>query len=166
MKLLVIIFTLFMTWGSGNEPEVGLLRGLFYKSAGDKTAALKFSQVVAHIDQNSAPLLICYKGVAEMMQAKHGFNPFNKLARFNSGKMLIEQSIGKDPENLELRFLRLSIQSNLPAFLGYRSEIEVDKTKLITGVDQLKDIELKDKILSFLLASKYCTDAELKRLKL
>ena len=162
MKLLFIISTLFMTLGVRNEPELSMLRGLFYKSAEDKTAASKFFLLVANVNRNSTPLLICYKGVAEMMQAKHGFNPFNKLARFNSGRMLIEQSICKDPDNLELRFLRLSIQSNLPSFLGYKSKIEADKNKLITGLDQLKDIELKEKIVNYLLASKYCTEAELK----
>ncbi|MFP5081811.1 hypothetical protein [Pedobacter sp. JCM 36344] len=164
MNKFLFITTILMGMISKNEPKVEVVRSLFYEAASNKSAAEKFSRALSEVDNNSSPVLLCYKGVAEMILAKHVFNPFNKLEKFRNGKILIEESIVRDPEDLELRFLRFSIQSNLPGFLGYDEEIFIDKTKLINGYSTIKDTELKSRILSYLSDSKYCSIIELKKL--
>lgn len=165
MNLLLLIPMLMMTFFRSEEPDAAELRMLFYRSPVDREASDKLSRVLVDVDEHSSPLLLCYKGVAEMMQAKHVFNPFNKLARFNRGRTLIEEAVSRDPGNLEQRFLRFAIQSNLPGFLGYKDELQEDKIMLLNGVSEVIDLVLKDKIIDYLMASKYCTAAELKRLK-
>ena len=165
MKLLVLISMFALASFNFDEPQAEELRILFYKSADDKNAAEKFSRVLKNIDVSSSPLLVCHKGVAEMMQAKHTFNPFNKLARFYKGRSLIEQSIKLYPVNLEQRFLRFSIQSNLPGFLGYNNEIETDKMILLNGLDDLKDQKLKERIVTYMIGSAKLTTTELKKLR-
>ncbi len=53
-------------------------------------------------------------------------SPISKLNTFKEGKKNIEQAIKKEPENVELRFIRLSVQKNAPSFLGYKSNINED----------------------------------------
>jgi len=48
------------------------------------------------------------------------------LKTFNSGKQNIDAALGLDPENVEIRFIRLSVQKNAPSFLGYNSNIKED----------------------------------------
>lgn len=54
------------------------------------------------------------------------FNPISKLKTFNEGKKNLESAIKKEPYNPEIRFIRLSIQKNIPSFLGYKENIEND----------------------------------------
>lgn len=165
MKLIVLITLSVLNFFNNNEPKVVELRGLFYKASESKASALQLSKILDGVDDKSAPILLCYKGVADMMEAKHLFNPIYKLSRFNAGKAKIEEAIRRDPDDLEMRFLRFSIQNNLPGFLGYKEQIDQDKAKLLTELDQLRDDVLKKNIVNYLMVSGKCTDLEMKRLK-
>ena len=165
MNLILLITSIIMNFSAINEPDVSQLRDLFYKAAINKNSSRKLAKILDHVDDKSTPILVCYKGVADMIQAKHVLNPISKLSMFNSGKTLIEEAIKRDPDDLEMRFLRFSIQSNLPGFLGYKEELFADKAKLVNEVGTLEDEELKRSIVAYLFSSKYCTELEIKKLK-
>jgi hypothetical protein len=80
-------------------------------------------------------------------------------------KNSIKKAIARDPLNLEMRFIRYSIQSNLPAFLGYRDELDTDKQFLLDKTRYSKDLELKEMILNYLSALPVIKQDELKKLK-
>lgn len=96
-----------------------------------------------------------YLGGLQAIWANHANNPVSKLSTFNQGKERIELAIKQDPQNPELRFIRLSIQQNAPFFLGYRSKIEEDRatieaykqnitsTLVKQNIDQLKKSNTK-----------------------
>ena len=74
----------------------------------------------------------------------------------------MEEAVKKQPDNLEIRFLRLAIQTNLPTFLNYSDNIIEDKKYLLANVQTIKNKNLKQDILKYLLASKYCLAEEKK----
>src|SRR5690606_30883120 len=76
--------------------------------------------------KNNSATHLAYLGALQAILAKHVFNPISKLNTFKEGKKNIEQAIKIEPDNAELRFIRLSIQKNAPSFLGYRSRINED----------------------------------------
>jgi hypothetical protein len=84
-----------------------------------------------------------YLGAYQAIWANHTINPFSKINTFNSGKKNIEQAIKVDPNNIELRYLRLSIQKNCPAFLGYTKNIEEDISFIRKHADSITDESLK-----------------------
>ena len=155
---------LFAMKSYSTEPEIEAVKILFEASPNSRSAADRLSTMLATIDQNSAPLLICYKGAAEMMQAKYKFNPINKFHKFRTGKKLIEEAVKKESDNIEIRFLRFAIQTNLPAFLNYNDHIQSDKKFLLNNLQKTKDKRLKQNILNYLLASKHCSATEKKGL--
>lgn len=101
-----------------------------------------------------------YQGAVKMLLAKFAFMPSTKYSLFTNGKVLLEKAVLASPSDLELRYLRLSIQQNAPAFLGYKSDIETDKQLLLRGVSDLKDSDLKVLIKSYLISSCNLTEAE------
>lgn len=115
--------------------------------------------------ETAAPVLICYKGANEMIQAKYTLNPISKLEKFNKGKELIKKAFSRDTLNLEMRFIRYSIQSNLPAFLGYHDDLGKDKQFLLDNTINTKDLELKEMIFNYLSALSVIKPDELKQLK-
>ncbi|MDO6492668.1 MAG: hypothetical protein ABJD66_00765 [Cellulophaga sp.] len=66
-----------------------------------------------------------------MKKAEFTIWPFKKLAYFNEGKKELESYIKKYPNDLEARYVRYLVQSNIPSFLGYNTRIAADK-KFIT----------------------------------
>jgi hypothetical protein len=159
-----LIMMLFVTKTYSAKLEIEELKTLFEAAAYSKASADRFLKLLSTVDHSSTPILICYKGVAEMMQAKYGFNPISKLRRFKKGKTLIDEAVKKQPDNLEIRFLRLAIQTNLPAFLNYSDNIIEDEKYLLANIQTIKNKNLKQDILKYLLASKHCSAEEKKEL--
>lgn len=139
------------------------LRDLYAKAASSKQANQKLVELLNNEKENQ-PLLIGYRGASVMIEANHVFNPITKLSRFKKGKELIEQAIQKDPNNVELKFVRLTIQTNLPSFLGYSSSIVNDKQFVIKSLATTKDVDLRSRIVDYLYTSRICTAEELKKI--
>lgn len=143
-----------------NLNDIIELRKLYYKSFNDKKSSEQFFDVMKEMKDTSDPLLMAFKGMSYMMQAKHSFNPYTKLARFNKGKSLLDNAIRKSPQNVEARFMRFCVQTNAPAFLGYKDNIHSDKAIVINGWKKLTDKDLKEKIKIFMIKSSYVNDNE------
>ena len=61
-----------------------------------------------------------------------------------------QELINADYNNIELRFLRLTIQDNVPAFLGYNQNIKEDKDFLYNQLNNITDKDLRKRIISYL----------------
>ncbi len=115
----------------------------------------KAADFLAEISATKNNTLIGYKGALTMIMAKHTINPFKKLDCFNTGKLLLEQALKKEPNNVELRYLRFSIQCNTPSFLDYYGQKQTDKLFLLKQTKAMKDADLKNRIVQFMLQ---CTE--------
>ncbi|MEJ2881215.1 hypothetical protein [Pedobacter sp. GR22-6] len=165
MKVLLSLLICFINlYVYSDEAKVQDLRKLFYAAENSRTAYQKLAASVAGIDTKSAPILVCYKGVTEMMAAKYTLNPFSKMSSFRKGKSLLEKAVKQDPEHPEIRFLRFSVQTNLPGFLGYDEHIQEDKQALLKQLPNIEDKDLKNKVIQYLSSSKYCSEEEKKNI--
>lgn len=166
MKLLMFLSLFFYTnLKPFAEPKLTALRTLYFSAAEDKASADKLLALLSSTGEKSIPVLICYKGIAEMMQAKHGISPIAKWKRFKRGKVWMENAVAKSPEDVEIRFLRFSVQTNLPAFLGYSAHIIEDKNFLMRKLNAIEDLDLKQRAVKFLSSSKYCSEEERRQIK-
>lgn len=68
-----------------------------------------------------------YLGGFQTILAKHAFNPLKKLESFNNGRQTIEAAVQKEPFDVEVRCIRLSVQNNAPSILGYTGNIKEDR---------------------------------------
>ncbi len=105
----------------------------------------------------SKPIELAYVGATEALKAKHTRNPLRKLQFVRQALVILNQALQLQTDNLEIRFLRLSIQHHLPAFLKNQHLIEEDKSILLQNIDKgIQDQELSITIGNFLLASGLC----------
>lgn len=114
---------------------------------------LRLHQEFQSADISQSILLQGYKGGVLMGMARHHINPFKKMSFFGDGKKLIEGAISLEPENLELRFLRLTIQTNLPEFLGYSESKGIDKAFVLAGLEKVDNDMLKKRMHNFISAA-------------
>ncbi len=146
----IVLFALFWSSVSFAAPTIPELRALYYRAAEDKPAAKQLYEHLKDITPVSPPLLVCYKGVSIMMLANHTINPYRKYNYFKKGKELVESSLASEPGNLEARFIRYCIQTNIPSFLGYSNEVKGDKEYLLNNWNKTPDNDLKEKIKQYL----------------
>ena len=102
-----------------------------------------------------------YHAAYHMFMAKHTGNPFKKMNYFKNGKNMLESQIKSDPNNIELRFIRLCIQYYIPDYLGYNKDVETDKIFLKNNLYKLKDDTAKDIIYKYLKGAKMYSESEL-----
>jgi hypothetical protein len=162
----ILFLTLFAVCFHPNvEPTLRELRSCYRQAVTQKSAAEKFDQLLATVDTGAAPVLLGYKGACEMIQAKYALNPIAKLFKFRKGKSLLELAVSRDTLNLETRFLRFSIQSNIPALLNYKDEMIKDKCFLMNHAGSSKDQELKEMILNYFVVTNTLTEVKIKKIK-
>ncbi len=92
------------------------------------------------------PIILAYYGGVIALKGKHAFWPFDKLNYLNTSMDILELAINKDPDNLEIRFLRFSILDNIPGILGYSEEREEDKNKIVQLLCEKNYAQLKESI--------------------
>lgn len=120
----------------------------FNKGVKDETLCKRYLKILQ--TNAKSPLEKGYEAAFHMFMAKHTSNPFKKMGYFKDGKKLLESQVKLDPNNIELRFIRLSIQYHIPDFLGYKENIKEDKEYLVANLHKLKDDKTKDIIYNYL----------------
>lgn len=164
MKTLLILYTFI---GNISMNTLSEIRKDFMASADDKAFACRLQQLTDAQDFQHDPLMEGYKGVSLIMDCKYENNPFSKLADFRTGKKYIEEAIDAQPGNAELHFLRYTVQTNAPSWLGYHGNMAADKAVLMSylAVKDNKDPELYHMISDYMLQSGYCSHEEIMKIK-
>lgn len=67
-----------------------------------------------------------FVAAAGLMSAGLPWNPITAWGLFNDWQPELEASIAEAPDDPDLRFLRLGVQLNVPAIVGYSGEIDGD----------------------------------------
>ncbi|WP_345954753.1 hypothetical protein [Mucilaginibacter sp. PAMB04168] len=110
---------------------------------------------------NKSPILTCYFGVVQALKAKHAWNPYFKVKHLNDSEKTLQQAVSREPDNMEIRFMRFSIEHNVPGFLGYGKHLTDDRNEMIKQLERkyyaTADHEVVVTIIKFLLDSKRCT---------
>ncbi|WP_354580209.1 hypothetical protein [Hymenobacter sp. UYP22] len=136
MKLTQFLFLfLFLTFTTlvsteANPYAVHQLRRHYQQAAASKEAGEKFHKLMASYDKQDA-VVLAYKAAAEAIRARDA-SMFNKLTYVQQAGKLFDQAMKLDGNNAEIRFLRLSVESNLPSFLGMSPHVEEDRQFLVS----------------------------------
>ena len=164
------IFSLFILIFSFNAmaavPDLKKIREDYIASINDSEKAEVLCSQLQAI-KNPDALIMAYLGSAQAIKAKHAWNPVNKMSFLKQGFNTINQAVAKDPNQLEVRFLRFSLQFYVPTFLGYSKNIDSDKDKIITLLQNQKNTNLNvDKkiikdMVNFMIDSKKCDAQEI-----
>jgi hypothetical protein len=161
-RLILLIIVLFSQDIYANElPQI---RKDFYLAIKNGTASEKFYNGLK-AKKSSDPTIMAYFGTSQAIRAKHAFNPYNKITYLKSGIKTLEKAVGKSPENLEIRFLRFSLEHYIPSFLGFSKHLETDRKKIVELARQKKfgsmDMPLLLNLVNFMKETKRCSPAEI-----
>ena len=158
----LLVLASLQSFGFSETDNLVEVRKLFYLASENSSESDDFLNKMLLAKDDSLGVYKGYLAMAYMLQAKHAWNPYNKLRFFHKGRDLLEAQIKNHSTSIELKFLRYCIQSNAPFFLGYSSEVESDKNYIvehyITGLDD----DLKWRVKQYFIDSKDLTKEEKK----
>src|SRR5688500_3244701 len=133
------------------QTDLPVVRRRFAQAVNNETMLRSFAE---DLKGERMPEVAGYRAVAQMMMAKSVFSPVAKLRYFTSGRDLLEAAISSHPRSSELRLLRLSVQREVPAILGYSHNIDDDIAFLRANFDSLKDRAVQGLIADYFSGNK------------
>ena len=101
--------------------------------------------------QKDAGVLFAYKAAAKALQAKDSWIPHKKWTYIKEAMVMFREAIETEPENIEMRFLRFTVQHNTPEFLDLSDELDEDLECIRTQIHRFADFKLEDKHIAFML---------------
>jgi hypothetical protein len=145
-----------------------ILRRHYEQAAADKAAGEKFYELLRGYNEQDA-LVLGYKAASEAIRARDA-SMLNKMTYVQQAAHTFEQAVSKDPANAEVRFLRFSVESNLPAFLGLSTHVEEDKDFLLKAALRHPQSGLDDEafntVRGFLVGRGHVSEEEARQLAL
>lgn len=120
---------------------------------------------IMELKNDNSPESKAYIAAMIFMKSRFVKFPFTKMKYFKEGKNLLDETILKNPENIEIRYIRFLMQKEIPSFLGYDKNINEDFEVILNGVTISRlNLDLKLKILHNMLQVKDITVMEENRL--
>lgn len=130
----------------------------------DCSKAENVYQLFTQVDQPTAKML-AYKGALEAIMTKTTRNVFKKLSYLNDSENTFEKAISMAPNDLEVRFMRLAVEHEIPRFLGMSDHIEEDIEFIVKNLSIFKPNDLpysvRREIIGFAKQSGYFTNSEI-----
>lgn len=164
MKMIATAFCVCISLCCVAQEVLQEVRNLYSAAGRVQDSATKMFKLLRPVDSHSSPILQCYKGAVIMVGAKYSINPFRKFSAFSNGKKQVEKAIQRDSNNVEMHYIRFTLQTNLPSFLGYHDNINNDKEYIISQYRFIQDATLRSIIAAYFRVCSYCTGNDIKRL--
>lgn len=108
------------------------VRETYFLAVDSETAT---NQLLKMCEDKNSPEYLAYRGTAFTLKASFSYNPLKKLDYFEKGKQLIEKAVNKRPQNVEIRFLRFTVQKGAPKMLGYYRDKNKDRKFLEENIE-------------------------------
>ncbi|AXB55974.1 hypothetical protein [Flavobacterium fluviale] len=150
MKLLL---TLLLWVNFAGTPDLASIRKMYTDVAKSENNAKDFVEKLSTVSNSDEKILVAYKAASILLDSKFEKKLGSKIDRFKEGAKLLESVIASDPNNIEIRMIRLSIQENVPGITGYKKNIKEDK-KYIAAHYAEQNASLKEYLKDFVLQSK------------
>ena len=157
MKLSIFIISLFVTVVNFDIEEI---RALYKQTDGSKENTIVLFNKLQSISEKDGNVLLAYKGASIAMKGRFEKGAKQKTTIFKEGISLVEAALLKEPKNMEIRFIRLSIQQNSPKVLKYKKNIDEDKDFVLSNYESIKTNTLRNYIRDYILNSNNFTDEE------
>ncbi len=169
MKKILILFIVCMNMISVTEAHsIEDIRKHYKLAIYDAAVANKLSKKLKNIQDEDA-LLLAYKASVEALKAKHAWSPYTKLQQMKAFEKLMNEAVQRKSEDLEIRFLRYSIQSNTPVFLGFSVNMNEDKQKIVELFLKKKfnthDKDLIQEVYDFMMSTNALTLKEQQKME-
>ncbi|MBD3583847.1 hypothetical protein [Flavobacterium selenitireducens] len=162
MKLLVLLLSFVLPMAALNLSQV---RQAYIAAAKSEAGAKKFASLLEPVtkDDNNK-VLVAYKGCSLTLKSKHSNYLPDKISFMKEGAAYLDHAAQSDPQNIEIRMIRLSVQENVPFIVNYRDNIDEDKAMILSRYSNAPK-EVKSHVGNYVRMSESFTKEEKAKIK-
>ena len=165
LRIFVFLFIILLHPAFVDAQDIIPVRNMFYRAVKSSKTSDSLFQKLSTVNDSTPAVWQGYKAMSHFMISYHSYNPYTKFSHFLEGKKILEKAITKDPNNIELRFLRLTSQLNTPSFLGYQGNIAEDKASILNKAKNMNDLDLFHRMYEYSVSAKKLSAEEKKKLQ-
>ena len=140
--------------------DISELRITYPKASSNVEIANELYDQLSSISLSDHPKLIAYKGGVLSLKAKNSKTIKDKKMYFQESVQFLEAAVKNAPKDIEIRYVRLTVQEHAPKILKYNKNIDEDKSFILEYYGTIKDTQLKACILSYVKNSSLFSDEE------
>ena len=152
-------FAFILLFGFSKSPSIAEIRKLYMTASSSETNAKEFVFKLKDVTKEDNKTLVAYKGASLVIVSKLEKKVSDKSKKFKEGASLIEYAVNMEPDNYEIRLVRLSVQENVPKVVNYSGNKKEDKKFILNNYNEQTGA-LKVYAGDFIKASKSFTVAE------
>ncbi|RTY93938.1 hypothetical protein [Flavobacterium sp. GT3R68] len=160
MKLL---FSIIISISSLLIQDLPDIREDYFLASKSKENTEKFYLLMSKCEKETG-VFQAYKGAAIALKSRYATDAKTKKKLFIEGVKGVELALKNNPNNAEIRLIRLSIQEHTPKILKYKAQINEDKKILLDSFEQ-QTPALKAYIKKYAHQSKVFSEQEKQALK-
>ncbi|QQX77879.1 MULTISPECIES: hypothetical protein [Aequorivita] len=146
---------------AANSQDLKEIRLLYPQAVESAEITSKLDGMLTGVNASDKTVSKAYKGAVLTLKAKFSKKKSEKKDFFKEGVSLIEDAVKADPSNIEIRYIRMSVQENSPKFLGYHKNIEEDKMFISKNFATINSKELKKIVKDFVMESENFSEKEI-----
>ena len=135
------------------QSDISSIRKAFKAAIYSREETTKLLDELKYITEDE-PLKFAYKGATHALFAHYQVNPYSKLESVKKGSAMLDDAVIVASGNIEIRYLRYSIEKNLPSFLPYRKHIAQDETRILNALLEKKDAlepHVRSEVIQYML---------------
>jgi hypothetical protein len=137
-------------------------RKTYADASRQQTKVKVLENLIAKAPEENA-VVLAYKACVQALKGNYAFLPAMKLAYFWEANAYFEKALTLEPDNLEIIFLRFTVECGVPLLMSYALHLQEDRKKIISLLPKSNlDEEFKQAIIEYLLDSGKCSFEEKK----
>lgn len=144
------------------------LRAKYMTALYDQNKVEEVYHFFLEIEEPSAKIL-AYRGALEAIMTKTTWNIFKKIGYLNKSEASFKEAIRKSPNDIEIRFMRLAVQYEIPEYLGFSNEKEEDRSFIVANISRFDasnfSMPVLEVIHGFMIKSNYFTKEQILNVK-
>ena len=151
MRYILLFIALFVNVNSfaSNDPDITEIRVKFYQLAFDCADTEKILEEVRSI-QNPSGIIVAYEAAMQALMAKVVWNPFTKVSHVKLAEKVFDKAVKLDPLNIEIRFIRFSVEYHIPKWLGLSKHMQEDKDFILENINSFDTSCVSQDMLSYI----------------
>lgn len=141
--------------------DINSIREAYFSGPKTEESAKAFNKMMDEAEISS-PIYKAYYGASLSLKANYGQNVREKKDYFVKAVENIEAAVKAEPNNVEIRLIRLSVQENSPRIVRYKTNMDEDKAMILEGYDKLSTA-VKKCVQDYVTHSDFFTKEEKER---
>ncbi len=160
-KLLMFVLGLNLLYGFTSSINLAKVRQFYDHIQINEAYADSIVKLTSNYTKLGAEAWV-YHGAAQCAKAQFYINPISKYNQCKKGLDIINNAANKHSNVLEVRYVRFTIETNLPSIMPFTDHQKADKAFVLANINAQHSNYLR--IKSFLLKYGNLTESEKKKL--